>query len=408
MMDIREPFRAAFFSLKANKMRSALTTLGIVIGVSAVIIVVSLIQGLKSSVMGQLEGAGSNSLFVRPATPMDMPYEEFQKIKNRDMTLDDLRALTRMVPQIISVTPVFFTGGEVKSGGRNTNTQIYMTDDTWIDQNKVNLSMGRNFVPADMRLRSKVAIIGPRLIEKLGISGNPVGQFITALNMSLEIVGVLEAVGASIGNDEDDAIMIPITTGMATLPDHMRRQLIFQARHDPRINTDDAEDLVREALRRIRGVKPNEMEGFVVFSQKKIATMMDAITTSITAVAGGMVSIALLVGGIGIMNIMLVSVTERTREIGVRKAVGAKRFDILVQFLIEASVLCILGGALGILFGFFVGAVIGKILLNQIGGVPMWAMIAGFGVPAGIGILFGLYPAAKASKMDPIESLRYE
>jgi putative ABC transport system permease protein len=407
-MDIREPFRAAFVSLKANKLRSALTTLGIVIGVSAVIIVVSLIQGLKGSVMGQIEAMGSNSLFVRPATPMDMPIEDFQKIKNRDLTLDDMRALTRMVPQIIGVTPVFFTGGEVKNSGRSTNTQIFMTDETWIEQNKVDLALGRNFVPADMRLRSKVAIIGPRLIEKLGISGNPIGQFISALDMSFEVVGVLKEQGASIGSDDDNALVIPITTGMATLPDHQRRQLFFQARFDPKLSADDAEDIVREALRRIRGVKPNEIEGFRVFTQKQIASMVDTIAGAITAVAGGMVGIALLVGGVGIMNIMLVSVTERTREIGVRKAVGAKRVHILVQFLIEASVLSLLGGALGILFGFLAGAAIGKMLLNQVGGIPLWAFIAGFGVPAAIGVLFGLYPAAKASKLDPIESLRYE
>jgi putative ABC transport system permease protein len=259
-----------------------------------------------------------------------------------------------------------------------------------------------------MRLRSKVAIIGPRLIEKLGISGNPLGHFISALNMSFEVVGVLKEQGASIGSDDDNAMVIPITTGMATLPDHQRRQLFFQARFDPKLSADDAEDIVREALRRIRGVKPNEIEGFRVFTQKQIASIVDTIAGAITAVAGGMVGIALLVGGVGIMNIMLVSVTERTREIGVRKAVGAKRVHILVQFLIEASVLCLLGGALGILLGFLVGAAIGKMLLNQVGGVPLWALIAGFGVPAAIGVLFGLYPAAKASRLDPIESLRYE
>ena len=407
-MDVREPFRAAFTSLKANKMRSALTTLGIVIGVAAVIIVVSLIQGLKGSVMGQIEKAGSNALFVRPAMPMDMPFDEFQKIKNRDLTLDDMNALMRTTPQIISVTPVFFSGGEVKCSGKSTTTQIYMTDETWLEQNKVNLASGRNFVPADMRLRAKVAIIGPRLIEKLGIRGNPIGQFISALNMSLEVIGVLEEQGASMGNDPDNAMIIPIHTGMATLPDHQRRQLFFQARYDPKLDADDAEDAVRESLRRIRGVKSNEIEGFRVFSQKQMASMLDSITGSITAVAGGMVSVALLVGGIGIMNIMLVSVTERTREIGVRKAVGAKRFHIMVQFLVEAAVLSFLGGALGILLGFVGGAAIGKALLNQVGGIPMWALVAGFGVPAAIGILFGLYPAAKASKLDPIESLRYE
>ncbi len=408
MMALGEPFRAALASLRANKMRSALTMLGIVIGVAAVIVVVSLIQGLKGSVMAQIERAGSNALFVRPAMPQDMPFEEYMKLRDRDLTLEHMRALARMEPRIVAVTPVFFSGGEVKHGGRSTNTQIYMTDETWLEQNKVNLRTGRNFVPADLRLRSKVAIIGPRLIEKLGIKGNPIGQFLTTGTLSLEIVGQLEEQGATLGNDPDNALIVPISTGMATLADSQRRQLIFQARYEPTMASEDAEDMVKEALRRIKGVRPKEREGFRVLSQKQVASIMDTITGAITAVAAGMVSVALLVGGIGIMNIMLVSVTERTREIGIRKAVGARRGDVLTQFLIEAAVLSILGGALGILSGFAIGAVVGKLLLGTVGSIPLWAFIAGFGVPAGIGLLFGMYPAAKAAKLDPIESLRYE
>ncbi len=408
MTTLGEPFKAAVLSLRANKLRSALTTLGIVIGVAAVIVVVSLIQGLKGSVMAQIERAGSNALFIRPSMPGDMPFEEFLKLRDRDLTLDHMRALAAAEPRILAVTPVFFSGGEVKHGGRSTSTQVYMTDETWLEQNKVNLVQGRNFVPADLRLRSKVAIMGPRLIEKLGIKGNPIGQFLTVNSLSLEIIGLVEEQGATLGNDPDNALIIPITTGMATLADSQRRQLIFQARYEPTMASEDAEDMVREALRRIKGVRPKEREGFRVISQKQVASIMDTVTGAITAVAGGMVSVALLVGGIGIMNIMLVSVTERTREIGIRKAVGARRGDILMQFLIEAALLSVLGGALGILGGFVIGALVGKALLGTIGAIPAWALVAGFGVPAGIGLLFGMYPAAKAAKLDPIESLRYE
>ena len=408
MTILTEPFLAALKALRANKMRSALTTLGIIIGVAAVIVVVSLVRGLERSVLKQIEKAGSQTLFIRPVFPTDMPFDEFTKIKNRDLTIDDMRALQRAVPQIVSVTPIFFLGSEVKANGRSASAGLVMTDDSWIEQNGLNLKSGRNFVPSDLRLGNKVAIVGPRILEKLGIKGNPVGRLINTPQLSLEIIGVLEEQGASMGNDPDNNMAIPLTTGLATLTDQQRRQLFFQARIDPRLSADDGQDLVKDALRRIKGIKAKEREGFQVFSPKQITSIIGNITGYITAVAGGMVSIALLVGGIGIMNIMLVSVTERTREIGIRKAVGAKRRDVLTQFLIEAALLSVLGGAVGIVLGYAGGAALGQALFGVVGAIPLWAVVSAFGVPALIGVIFGLYPAAKASKLDPIEALRYE
>jgi len=312
------------------------------------------------------------------------------------------------VPQITQVTPLFFNGSEVKADGRSANVNLIMTDETYLELNSISLVAGRNFVPSDLRLGNKVAIIGPRVIEKLGLKGNPVGHIISTPTLSLEVIGVLEEQGAQLGNDPDQNILIPLTTGMAQLTAAQRRQLFFQARVDPKISADDGADLVEESLRRIKGLRGKEPSGFKVFSPKQITGIISGITGTITAVAGGMVSIALLVGGIGIMNIMLVSVTERTREIGVRKAVGAKRRDIMLQFLIEASFLCILGGAIGVGLGFVLGAAVGKALLGTMGSVPLWAVVSAFAVPAAIGLIFGLYPAAKASKLDPIEALRYE
>jgi putative ABC transport system permease protein len=407
-MDVREPLSAAVRALKANKMRSALTTLGIIIGVAAVIVVVSLVQGLKTSVLKQVERAGSQTLFVRPVFPMDMPFAEYTKIKNKDMTLEDMRTLARSVPQITQVTPLFFNGTEVKADGRSANVNLIMTDESYLELNSINLVAGRNFVPSDLRLGNKVAIIGPRVIEKLGLKGNPLGHFLHTPTLSLEVIGVLEEQGAQLGNDPDQNILIPLSTGMAQLTEAQRRQLFFQARVDPRLATDDGAELVEESLRRIKGLRGKDPSGFKVFSPKQITGIISGITGTITAVAGGMVSIALLVGGIGIMNIMLVSVTERTREIGIRKAVGAKRRDVMLQFLIEAAFLCILGGAIGVALGFILGAILGKALLGTMGSVPLWALLSALGVPAVIGLVFGLYPAAKASKLDPIEALRYE
>ena len=407
-MNFQEPVSAAVRALKANKMRSALTALGIIIGVAAVIIVVSLVQGLQSSILKEIEKAGSQTLTVRPVFPTDMPYTEFTKIKNRDLTIEDMNVLGRNVPQITQLTPFFYNGAEVKAEGRSAGVTLIMTDESYVELNSVNLTAGRNFVPSDLRLGNKVAIIGPHVIEKLGLKGNPIGRTIQTTNLSLEVIGVLEEQGAQLGDDPDNYVLIPLSTGRATLTDAQRRQLIFQARIDPRISADDGADLVEDALRRIKGLRGKEPSGFKVFSPKQITGIISGITNVITAVAGGMVSIALLVGGIGIMNIMLVSVTERTREIGVRKAVGAKRKDILLQFLIEASILCIFGGAVGILLGYAVGAILGKLMFGQIGSIPLWAVVSAFMVPAGIGLIFGMYPAAKASKLDPIDALRYE
>jgi putative ABC transport system permease protein len=253
-----------------------------------------------------------------------------------------------------------------------------------------------------------VIIVGPRLLEKLVITGSPIGRLVQTPALTLEIVGVLEEQGATLGGDPDSNALIPLSTGLAMLSDQQRRQLMFQVRIDPRISADDGAELVREGLRRVKGLRAKEHEGFQVFSPQQITTIVGKITGWITAVAGGMVSIALVVGGIGIMNIMLVSVTERTREIGIRKAVGARRRDVLLQFLIEASLLSIFGGAIGIVTGYAVGAALGRWLVGAAGLIPLWAVVSAFAVPAAIGVIFGLYPAAKASRLDPVEALRYE
>ena len=408
MMSAVEPFQAALKALRANKLRSMLTALGIIIGVAAVIIVVSLVQGLERSVLKQIERAGSQTLFVRPLMPQDIPFDQFVKVKIRDLTQDDLKALQRAVPQVTQVTPLAITNSEVKANGRTTSTTLVMSDDSYLELNDISLTLGRNFVPSDLRLGNKVAIIGPKVVEKLDIKGNPIGKLLQTPTLSLEIVGVLEERGTTIGNDPDSNVIIPLSTGLALLTDQQRRQLFFQVRIDPKISADDGADLVGDALRRIKGLKPKEQEGFKVFSPKQFASIIGSITGIITSVAGGMVSIALLVGGIGIMNIMLVSVTERTREIGIRKAVGAKRKDVMLQFLIEAALLSVFGGTVGILLGYALGAIVGKALLGTVGRIPLWAVVSAFAVPAAIGVIFGLYPAAKASKLDPIEALRYE
>ena len=214
-MSAVEPFQAALKALRANKLRSMLTALGIIIGVAAVIIVVSLVQGLERSVLKQIERAGSQTLFVRPLMPQDIPFDQFVKVKNRDLTQDDLKALQRAVPQVTQVTPLAITNSEVKANGRTTSTTLVMSDDSYLELNDISLTLGRNFVPSDLRLGNKVAIIGPKVVEKLDIKGNPIGKLLQTPTLSLEIVGVLEERGTTIGNDPDSNVIIPLSTGLA-------------------------------------------------------------------------------------------------------------------------------------------------------------------------------------------------
>ncbi|MCL1893412.1 MAG: ABC transporter permease [Holophagaceae bacterium] len=408
-MDNVEPFRAAILSIRANKLRSALTVLGIVIGVTAVIAVVSLIQGFKGIISGTMERFGTNTVNVQLLRWVHLPSGEWSLLKHKEMTTYDMRTLAMELPDVITgVTPVLDSYGPIKHKDRSFEARVSFTDETWLEHNKFDLSAGRNFVSADIRLNSKVAIIGKTLIEKLGIKGNPLGQLILFRGMDVEIIGVFGELGSNMLFDMNDLVLIPITTGMMVIPVSERGWLTIITRYKLGLDLEYVEDAIRNVMRQIRGLRPAEPDDFRIITMKREADEFDNIMAGITGVAGGMVGIALLVGGVGIMNIMLVSVTERTREIGVRKAVGAKRSHILVQFLIEATVLCLFGGALGILLGFISGTIASKILFNQVPGIPMSAFIIGFGVPALIGVFFGYYPAAKASKLDPIEALRHE
>lgn len=407
-MSFYDLIQPAINALRANKLRSILTALGVIVGVAAVVTVMSLVRGLERSILSQVQRAGSQILFVRPLMPGDIPMEELSKVRNRDVTLADMKDLQHAVPQITQITPLAITNTELKARGRSTNVTLLMSDDSYLEVNDLHLKTGRNFVSSDMRLGSKVAIIGSRILERLAIKGNPVGQYLQTPSLSLEIVGVLEEQGTTVISDPDSNVIIPLTTGMALLNEQQRRQLFCSVRIDPRTSADDGAELVTDALRRIKGVKPKEHEGFRVFSPRQFASIVGSITGIIGTVAGGMVSIALLVGGIGIMNIMLVSVTERTREIGVRKAVGATRRELLIQFLIEASLLSVLGGVTGLLLGYGIGGVLSHAFFGGASTIPAWTAICAFVVPAAIGITFGLYPAWKASQLDPIECLRYE
>jgi putative ABC transport system permease protein len=408
-MNTSELFQYALISLKANKLRSALTVLGIVIGVSAVIATVSLLEGFRGSVFAAAEKFGSNSVSVYPIHPWDVSAEEYSKIKWKEKTLNDGQSLIRELPHVLlDISPQLNLGrGDVFYKGRSTSASLVCADETWLDNNVFELVQGRNFVRANLRLKSKVAIVGRLLIEKLELGDNPIGQSILYRNVNFEIIGVFGDLGSNVLYDSNNIMMIPITTGLIMHPDE-KDQMGFHARYVPTLDADYVEDVVADAYRRIKGLKINDVADVKVYTMKREKENFNIIMAAVAGIAGGMLCISIIVGGVGIMNIMLVTVTERTREIGIRKTVGAKRSHILAQFLIEASLLCLFGGAVGLLLGYLVGMIASRLIFNYTPWVPLSAFIIGFGVPAAIGILFGYYPAAKASKLDPIEALRYE
>jgi len=408
-MDTRELFQSAFRSIVANKLRSALTVLGIVVGVSAIIATITLITGFRAVVFSAMASFGSNVVAVSHVRPWDLSSEEYNKIKKKDMKLDDMHALYDELPHVlIDITPTLQPGREdIFYRGRSTSTNPYCSDETWLESNKFELAEGRNFVPADLRLKSKVAIIGNLLPKKLEISGNPIGQSISYRNVNFEIIGVFGELGSSMLYDFNDLMLIPITTGFV-IHSEQKGDMNFSVHYVPTLDSDYVEDVVTDTLRRIRGLKSKEIADFKVTTLAREAKQVNLIMMAVAGIAASMLGISIIVGGIGIMNIMLVTVTERTREIGVRKAVGAKRSHIVAQFLIEASLLCLFGGAVGLLLGYLLGMAVSDLLFDKIPWIPMSAFIIGFGVPAAIGVLFGYYPAAKASRLDPIESLRHE
>ena len=404
-----ENFRIALKSLWANKMRSILTTLGIIIGVASVIAVVSLVQGMNQGIASELEGVGATYLTVFPDAGED---RNSMAPKIPELTYEDGVAVVRSASAIKEFTPIFFTNVEVKYRDVRHKTILLGVGEAY--QEVVNhwVDRGRFFTTLDLEAKKKVAIIGHEVAEKLGISRQPTGNVIQLNGTSFTVVGVTEQKGSLFGQDRDDLVLIPFTTaGLLYGNDAVRSiRLDFQATSATEIEL--AKEQIKETLRARHRRKEGERDDFRIILQEEIIKTVSKTLLMTSLIMAAVVGIALLVGGIGIMNIMLVSVTERTREIGIRKAVGARRQDVLSQFLIEAITLSGLGGVIGIISGFLLAMAVRQILARWIDFptvyTPAWAIALAFGFSAFLGILFGTYPAAKASKLDPIESLRYE
>jgi len=418
----RETLATALRSLWAHRLRSVLTTLGIIIGVASVIAVVNLTKALENRIMADVRQEGTHTFFVSSWIPM----HRFRTAKVRQMPMDaaTIKDLRRLVPGIRIASPQTWLSNPqmmVKAGGL-TRRVLYLTcvDEHGLDLSNRELACGRNFTTTDRATRAPVAILGATLAEDLGFTEASLGRHFTVGGQTVELVGILRKAGEiplmpSGGEGDDAALWGP--DGMFYIPIGALRELAPPGAYDSTswrlqvassIPVKDAEEALRLGLRRIRGLRGDDADNFMLTSNEQAVTQVEKIGRTLMLASGAMVGISLLVGGIGVMNIMLVSVTERTREIGVRMALGARRRHILVQFLIEAVVLCVAGGILGTALGLALGTALGHFLMKHLGGVPPWALSSALLVPAGVGVAFGLYPASRASKLDPIEALRYE
>jgi putative ABC transport system permease protein len=398
--------KVAFRALRRNKLRTVLTMLGIIIGVGAVIAMVALGRGAKDAVQARIAALGQNVIMVfSGSVNRGGVYSGYGGAGT--LTVEDALAIEKEVPGVVAVSPESRFSGQIMVGNNNWNTEGRGEGVDYLLIRQWDLAEGSMFTEADVRSSAKVCILGKTTADKLFPNEDPVGKVIRIKNVPVTVLGVLKAKGASMfGSDQDDTVIAPYTTGMKRLAGvTMLSRINVQAESAERIT--EVQNGITELLRQRHRIQPGRDDDFMMRSQQELAETQTATADSMTALLAGVAIISLIVGGIGIMNIMLVSVTERTREIGIRMAVGARGRDILLQFLVEAVALSSTGGVLGIALGFG-GAKLITLLKQWPTLVLADSIIVAFVFSAAVGIFFGFYPARKASKLDPIDALRYE
>lgn len=403
-------FIATFFlalrALQRNKMRSILTMLGIVIGVGAVVAMVGIGNGAKAQVEAQIATLGQNVILIFPNSYSSGGVQSGMGGAGT-LKLEDARAIADEVDDVLAVSPGTRVSSQLSYGNQNWSTSVIGESAEYFEIRQWELVAGSGFGEQDVRSSAKVAVLGATVARQLFGEEDPIGQIMRVRNVPFQIVGVLKPKGTSVmGSDQDDVVIAPYTTVMKRLNGSTNLRMIsVQCSSEDR--TDEVVRSITELLRQRHRIGPDRESDFIVRSQQEIAEMATATSKVLRLLLGAIASVSLIVGGIGIMNIMLVSVTERTREIGIRIALGAHGSDILSQFLIEAVTLSSLGGVLGILLG--LGS---SRMLSNLAGWPTLtsvdAIVFAFLFSAAVGVFFGLYPAKKAAVLDPIDALRYE
>ena len=404
-----EIISVALGALRANKLRSFLTMLGVVIGVAAVIAVVALGRGAQESVKARISSLGTTLLTVSPGQQFGGGGRVASETDRAALTISDAKALEQSAQLITAVQPEMSRNFQVQYGSINTNTSVIGTSPNYLEVRKYQVAAGRMFGDADDRASRRVAVLGPTVVENLGIK-NPddiIGANIRIRGIQFEVVGVLVSKSSGGGfQNPDDQLLIPIGTAQFRLFGTDRlRSINMLAVSEEKIP--DAMAEIQKILRREHKLRPGADDNFTIRSQADFLSTLGETTQIFTFLLSGIATVSLLVGGIGIMNIMLVSVTERTREIGVRKALGATRANILLQFLIEAVVLCVLGGMIGILVGSGAAKLLSK-FGNFNTSVSLGSIALAFAFSAIVGVAFGVWPARRAATLDPILALRYE
>lgn len=404
---VSDLLKETLWSLSSNKVRSGLTILGIVIGIASVITMVAIGQGAKNSIESSIEAIGSNLIMVQPGSQRIGGINQGGG-SAQSLTVEDANAIQGQISNIKAVAPAITKRYQVTAKGNNTNTQTIGTTQDYITARNVTIDTGSFFNAQQMKASAKVAVIGPSVRDDLfGENANPVGQMIRINNMDFQVIGMTKAKGGSGPSNQDDVIYVPLTTAQHYFSGDDYVNNISIAASDQNSMVSVQENITNLLLKRHKIDNPDQAD-FSLMNQNDILSTASSITDTFTILLSSIAGISLLVGGIGIMNMMLTTVTERTREIGLRKAVGIKKANINFQFLAEAVMLTFLGGIMGVILGWIASMLVSHFVSSLTTSISFSAVLLAFGVSAAVGIIFGFYPARRAANLSPIEALRYE